>query len=73
MLAPAGGLAKLLGHLDQFFHHLRGFNGAVLVALDHVAQQVGELLLLHHIAAEAARDLAFEQAFEQLYRQVLLG
>ncbi len=63
-------LFALLDHLRNFVQrHIAAricvVEFAVLVALDHVAQQVGELLFLHHVAAEAALDFAFEQSLEQ--------
>jgi hypothetical protein len=73
LLTACRRLAELLGHLHQLFHHLRGFDGAVLVALHHVGQHVGELLVLHHVAGEARLDLAFEQPLQQLHGQVALG
>ncbi|MNR57191.1 hypothetical protein D3C85_1779170 [compost metagenome] len=62
------GLAKLLGHVDQLLHHLCGFDGAVLVALDDVAEQLGKLAVQHHVAGEAALDFALQQALQQFDR-----
>ncbi|MNY47694.1 hypothetical protein D3C86_1829800 [compost metagenome] len=61
--ALAGG-GELLGHFDQFFDHLGGFDGAVLVALDHAIEQLGELLLLGQVAGELALDLPLQQALQ---------
>ena len=59
---------KFLGHLNQLFNHLRGFDCTVVILPKRFQQSVTVLLFLNHITARPCFDLVTKQFFQKLYR-----
>ena len=60
LLTTTRNRTELLRHLDQLFDDLSSFNGAVLIALDDITQQLRKFLFLHHVAHKAALNFTFQ-------------